>query len=111
MLEAGIFICITLYKTFGCLSFNSWTGDKALKELEESNITRECFPILLNCFTKVSQFFAVIWLGSQAFIRFLNVTLCLLLKAIRTSKEAEMESDMLHLSGISILTLEGFFAS
>lgn len=32
-----------------------------------------------------------------------------LLKAIRTSKEAEMESDMLHLSGISVLTLEGFF--
>ncbi|CAN7099064.1 unnamed protein product [Brassica rapa subsp. narinosa] len=63
--------------------FSSWTGDKALKELEESNITRECFPILLNCFTK----------------------------AIRTSKEAEMESDMLHLSGISILTLEELFAS
>ncbi|CAG7869519.1 unnamed protein product [Brassica rapa] len=63
--------------------FSSWTGDKALKELEESNITRECFPILLNCFTK----------------------------AVRTSKEAEMESDMLHLSGISILTLEELFAS
>ncbi|CAF2084546.1 unnamed protein product [Brassica napus] len=63
--------------------FSSWTGDKALKELEESNITRECFPILLNCFTK----------------------------AIGTSKEAEMESDMLHLSGISILTLEELFAS
>ncbi|CAH8332947.1 unnamed protein product [Eruca vesicaria subsp. sativa] len=63
--------------------FSSWTGDKALKELEESNITRECFPILLNCFTK----------------------------AIRTSKEAEMESDMLHLSGISVLTLEELFAS
>ncbi|KAJ4916274.1 RAD3-like DNA-binding helicase protein [Raphanus sativus] len=63
--------------------FSSWTGDKALKELEESNISRECFPILLNCFTK----------------------------AIRTSKEAEMESDMLHLSGISVLTLEELFAS
>ncbi|XP_024007819.1 Fanconi anemia group J protein homolog [Eutrema salsugineum] len=63
--------------------FSSWTGDKALRELEESNITRECFPILLECFTK----------------------------AIRTSKEAEMEPDMPHLSGISVLTLEELFAS
>ncbi|KAG7597747.1 ATP-dependent helicase C-terminal [Arabidopsis suecica] len=63
--------------------FSSWTGDKALRELEESNITRECFPILLECFTK----------------------------AIRTSKEAEMESDMLYLSGISVLTLEELFSS
>ncbi|XP_019099113.1 PREDICTED: Fanconi anemia group J protein homolog [Camelina sativa] len=63
--------------------FSSWTGDKALRELEESNISRECFPILLECFTK----------------------------AIRTSKEAEMESDMLYLSGLSVLTLEELFSS
>ncbi|VVA92008.1 unnamed protein product [Arabis nemorensis] len=63
--------------------FSSWTGDKALRELEESNISQECFPILLECFTK----------------------------AIRTSKEAEMEPDMAHLSGISVLTLEELFSS
>ncbi|KFK44187.1 hypothetical protein AALP_AA1G226000 [Arabis alpina] len=63
--------------------FSSWTGDQALRELEESNISRECFPILLECFTK----------------------------AIRTSKEAEMEPDMAHLSGISVLTLEELFSS
>lgn len=37
----------------------SWTGDKALRELEEANISKQCFPILLECATKVSHLFGV----------------------------------------------------
>ncbi|KAI8549287.1 hypothetical protein RHMOL_Rhmol06G0014000 [Rhododendron molle] len=32
--------------------FSCWSGDKALRELEEANISRQCFPILLDCATK-----------------------------------------------------------
>jgi hypothetical protein len=35
----------------------SWTGDKALQELEEANISKQCFHILLECATKVSHLF------------------------------------------------------
>ncbi|KAG2244313.1 hypothetical protein Bca52824_093840 [Brassica carinata] len=41
--------------------FSSWTGDKALRELEESNITRKGFADLSKCFEEVSQFFYVIF--------------------------------------------------
>ncbi|CAH1452122.1 unnamed protein product [Lactuca virosa] len=30
-----------------------WTGDKALKELEEASISKQCFPSLQECATKV----------------------------------------------------------
>lgn len=43
------------------LLFISWTGDKALRELEESNITRKGFRNLSNCFIEVSHFFYVIF--------------------------------------------------
>lgn len=38
----------------------SWTGDKALQELEEANILKQCFPILLECATKVSHLFGIL---------------------------------------------------
>ncbi|GAV88138.1 DEAD_2 domain-containing protein/Helicase_C_2 domain-containing protein [Cephalotus follicularis] len=58
-----------------------WTGDKALKELQEANISQQCFPILLDCATK----------------------------AIKAS--ADTDSDTPHLSGMAVTKLEGFFSS
>lgn len=47
-------LCI-VYTSFGvggdCIY--SWTGDKALRELQEANISQQSFPILLECATKV----------------------------------------------------------
>ncbi|MED6206845.1 hypothetical protein PIB30_030513, partial [Stylosanthes scabra] len=54
-----------------------WTGDKALRELEEANISKQCFPILLECATK----------------------------AIRIA--TDLETTKPHLSGMSVITLEG----
>ncbi|KAK6778979.1 hypothetical protein RDI58_025697 [Solanum bulbocastanum] len=48
-----------------------WTGDKALKELQEANVTKQCFPILQECASK----------------------------AIRAASEAEPGTD--HLSGMA----------
>ncbi|XVE94397.1 hypothetical protein REPUB_Repub02eG0005200 [Reevesia pubescens] len=61
--------------------FSSWTGDKALRELQEANISQQCFPILLDCATK----------------------------AIKAASDTE--SDVPHLSGMSVITLEGLFSS
>ncbi|KAK7321841.1 hypothetical protein VNO77_32829 [Canavalia gladiata] len=54
-----------------------WTGDKALRELEEANISKQCFPILLECATK----------------------------AIKVA--TDLETDAPHLSGMSVIILEG----
>ncbi|XVE56290.1 hypothetical protein DITRI_Ditri03aG0226800 [Diplodiscus trichospermus] len=61
--------------------FSSWTGDKALRQLEEANISQQCFPILLECATK----------------------------AIKAA--SDKESDIPHLSGMSVIILEGLFSS
>ncbi|XP_059635149.1 uncharacterized protein LOC132277322 isoform X2 [Cornus florida] len=61
--------------------FSCWTGDKALKELQEANISQQCFPILQECATK----------------------------AIKVASDAEL--DVAHLSGMSVTTLEGLFSS
>lgn len=61
--------------------FSSWTGDKALRQLQEANISQQCFPILLDCATK----------------------------AIRAATDTE--SDAPRLSGMSVITLEGLFSS
>ncbi|KAK0577247.1 hypothetical protein LWI29_030173 [Acer saccharum] len=58
-----------------------WTGDKALKELQEANISQQCFPILLECATKAIR--------------------------VATDKESEVP----HLSGMAVTTLEGLFAA
>ncbi|XP_031254651.1 Fanconi anemia group J protein homolog [Pistacia vera] len=58
-----------------------WTGDKALRELQEANISQQCFPILLDCATK----------------------------AIKAATDTE--SEVPHLSGMSVITLEGLFSS
>ncbi|XP_022936915.1 Fanconi anemia group J protein homolog [Cucurbita moschata] len=58
-----------------------WTGNHALRELQEANITQQCFPILLECATK----------------------------AIKAGLDTE--SDAPHLSGLSVITLEGLFSS
>ncbi|KAJ8772742.1 hypothetical protein K2173_027919 [Erythroxylum novogranatense] len=58
-----------------------WTGEKALKELQEANISPQCFPILLECATK----------------------------AIKTSTDTE--SDVPGLSGMAVMTLEGLFSA
>lgn len=36
-----------------CLQCCSWTGDMAVRELQEAQISKQCFPILLECVTKV----------------------------------------------------------
>lgn len=61
--------------------FRCWTGDKALKELQQANISLQSFPILQECAKK----------------------------AIRAASEAE--SDVAHLSGMAAATLEGLFCS
>ncbi|KAJ4702299.1 Fanconi anemia group J protein-like [Melia azedarach] len=61
--------------------FSCWTGDQALRELQEANISQQCFPILLDCATK----------------------------AIKESTDTESEAP--HLSGMSVITLEGLFSS
>ncbi|KAM3288680.1 Fanconi anemia group J protein isoform X1 [Capsicum chacoense] len=58
-----------------------WTGDKALKELQEANVTKQCFPILQECASK----------------------------AIRAASEAEPGTD--YLSGMAASVLEGLFSS
>ncbi|CAE5958086.1 unnamed protein product [Arabidopsis arenosa] len=63
--------------------FSNWTGDRALKELKEFNITRENFPNLKACFNQ----------------------------AITKSEAAEMDPDKPYLSGISVSTLEELFAT
>nr|GMC88611.1 Fanconi anemia group J protein homolog [Ipomoea batatas] len=61
--------------------FSCWTGDKALKELQEANVSRQYFPILKECATK----------------------------AIRVASDAE--PDVAHLSGMAATVLEGLFSS
>nr|XP_016497825.1 PREDICTED: Fanconi anemia group J protein homolog [Nicotiana tabacum] len=61
--------------------FSCWTGDKALKELQEANVTKQCFPILQEC----------------------------AVKAIKAASEAEPETA--HLSGMAAAVLEGLFTS
>lgn len=58
-----------------------WTGEKALVELQEANISLGCFPILLECATK----------------------------AIKAATDTESEAP--HLSGMSVMTLEELFSS
>ncbi|XP_050210814.1 uncharacterized protein LOC126661090 [Mercurialis annua] len=58
-----------------------WTADKALKELEEANISQQCFPILLDC----------------------------ALKAIKAATDPE--SEIAHLSGMAVIVLEGLFSA
>ncbi|KAH9759617.1 Helicase ATP-binding domain-containing protein [Citrus sinensis] len=59
--------------------FSCWTGDKALRELQEANISRQCFPILLECATKAIK------------------------------EATDTESELPHLSGMSVITLEASF--
>ncbi|XP_074286525.1 uncharacterized protein LOC141611789 isoform X1 [Silene latifolia] len=61
--------------------FSCWTGDKALRELQEANISQQCFPILQEC----------------------------AVKAIKAASDSE--SGMPHLSGMAAITLEGIFCS
>ncbi|KAI4374871.1 hypothetical protein MLD38_012813 [Melastoma candidum] len=58
-----------------------WTGDGAVRELQEAQISKQCFPILLECVTK----------------------------AIKAA--TDLESDEPHLSGMSVIALEGLFSS
>ncbi|XP_010935304.2 uncharacterized protein [Elaeis guineensis] len=58
-----------------------WTGDKAIRELQQAGITQQCFPILQECATK----------------------------AIKAATDAEPGE--IYLSGISSITLEGLFSS
>ncbi|KAF4368255.1 hypothetical protein F8388_007259 [Cannabis sativa] len=61
--------------------FSCWTGDKAMRELQEANISQQSFPTLLEFATK----------------------------AIRDATDTK--SDIEHLSGMSVITLEGLFSS
>ncbi|KAL6995986.1 DNA helicase [Sarracenia purpurea var. burkii] len=61
--------------------FSCWSGDKALRELQEANITQQCFPILQDCATK----------------------------AIKAASDTEL--GIAHLTGMSATTLEGLFSS
>ncbi|XP_009362870.2 Fanconi anemia group J protein homolog isoform X1 [Pyrus x bretschneideri] len=58
-----------------------WTGDKALRELQEANVSQQCFPILLECAVKAFK------------------------------AATDTESDIPHLSGMAVVILEGLFSS
>ncbi|XP_056164898.1 uncharacterized protein LOC115666787 isoform X2 [Syzygium oleosum] len=58
-----------------------WTGDDAVRELQEVHISQQCFPILLDCATK----------------------------AIKAATDLDSEDP--HLSGLSVITLEGLFSA
>ncbi|XP_030528633.2 Fanconi anemia group J protein homolog isoform X2 [Rhodamnia argentea] len=58
-----------------------WTGDNAMRELQEAHISQQCFPILLDCATK----------------------------AIKAA--TDLESEVPYLSGLSVVTLEGLFSA
>ncbi|KAL8211546.1 hypothetical protein R6Q57_005983 [Mikania cordata] len=82
----GIVSWISLRKnSLGKHSFqhkaSCWGADKALKELQEANISLQCFPSLQDCATK----------------------------AIRIATDADPEVD--HLSGIPCMVLESLFSS
>ncbi|XP_047329067.1 Fanconi anemia group J protein homolog [Impatiens glandulifera] len=61
--------------------FSRWTGEEALKELQEANISRQCFPVLQECARK----------------------------AIKAASDAELEGACL--SGLSATILAGLFSS
>ncbi|KAF6159788.1 hypothetical protein GIB67_030046 [Kingdonia uniflora] len=83
--EIKIFWSRSIRLYFG--NIDSWTGDKALKELQEVGISQQVFPILKECATK----------------------------AIKAVSDAESESDaqpvLAHLSGLSVIALEGLISS
>ncbi|WOL05316.1 hypothetical protein Cni_G14044 [Canna indica] len=58
-----------------------WTGDKAMRELQQAGITQQSFPILQECATK----------------------------AIKAASDAESVEN--HLNGLSAIILEGLFSS
>ncbi|RVX15979.1 Fanconi anemia group J protein-like [Vitis vinifera] len=66
---------------FVCHIIASWTGDKALRELQEANISQQSFPILQECARK----------------------------AIKAA--IDIESRVAHLSGMSVITLEGLYSA
>lgn len=84
----------------------SWTGDKALRELEEANISKQCFPILLECATKVSHLYEIyIYIIIMLWVTLIIYQLDRLFKAIKVA--TDLETDKPHLSGMSVITLEG----
>ncbi|KAE8736190.1 hypothetical protein F3Y22_tig00000132pilonHSYRG00134 [Hibiscus syriacus] len=86
--------------------FSSWTGDKALRQLQEANISQQFFPVLLECAIKVLN--KILSLDSYCFILILMVN-HISFKAIKAASDTE--SEVLHLSGMSVITLEGMFSS
>ncbi|KAK1303842.1 hypothetical protein QJS10_CPB11g02160 [Acorus calamus] len=81
---------------------SSWTGDKALRELQEAGISLQCFPVLQECASKVLLCKNFPYNSNHHFALSLNVYL--LVKAIKAASEADPE--VVHLSGMSSITLE-----
>ncbi|EXB56322.1 Fanconi anemia group J-like protein [Morus notabilis] len=73
---------LLLYLGVEYIVTTSWTGDKALKELQEANISQQSFPILLECAAK----------------------------AIEDASDTESTAEI-HLTGMAVMTLEGLFSS
>lgn len=94
---------IALYiNIFVVIITSSWTGDKALRELQEANISLQSFPILKECANKVvlkKLFFGL----AIRIVTFYHVDL--LVKAIKAATDKESKAP--HLSGMSVITLEG----
>ncbi|KAK8580754.1 hypothetical protein V6N12_071007 [Hibiscus sabdariffa] len=86
--------------------FSSWTGDKALWQLQEANISQQFFPVLLECAIRVLN--KILSLDSYCFILILTAN-HISFKAIKAASDTE--SDVPHLSGMSVITLEGLFSS
>jgi hypothetical protein len=93
----------------------SWTGDKAVKELQSAGITQQCFPILQECATKVhhnlTYIFSIFPLFHYNMYTIMNYNKFLLILFLFTKQAvkaaADSESNGAYLSGISVATLEG----
>ena len=89
------FTCFFLVFCFYIYKYVSWTGDKALRELQEANISQQCFPILLECATKVS------WVSDFSFIYWVLIvfSFCwnLFVFCLRQSKLLQIWSRLKHI--------------
>ncbi|KAH6799841.1 RAD3-like DNA-binding helicase protein [Perilla frutescens var. hirtella] len=79
--------------------FRCWTGDKALKELQEANISLQNFPILLQCAKKAIR------IASEAEPDVSH------LSGMVISTASKTEPAVSHLSAMASTVLEGLFSS
>ncbi|KAK2988222.1 hypothetical protein RJ640_020704, partial [Escallonia rubra] len=87
-------------------ALSGWTGDKALRELQEANITQQCFPILQECATKVCF---IDFVAAVVILILVNIVILPHRKAVKAASDSELGEP--HLTGMSATMLEGLFSA